>query len=163
MKYRILLVCTGNVCRSPMAAALLQAKAAEKGQKDLFVITSAGTWAQEGETASLTAQAIMRRRGLSLDGHRGRTITRMMLEQVDLVLVMTQHHRDSLAAEFPSARRKIHLFSELVGQQYDISDPYGGTPDEYESCAAELSSLVDRGYERIAEWLALTPDSESGT
>jgi protein arginine phosphatase len=157
MKRHILFVCTGNVCRSPMAAALFAAHASAVGDADLYAVSSGGTWALEDEAATEHAETVMQRRGLSLESHRGRTITRAILESADLILVMTRYHKDSLTAEFPGARPKTHLMSELVGQQYDIGDPAGSTLDEYEICAAELSNLLQRGYPRVAQWLALTP------
>ncbi len=157
MKRHILFVCTGNVCRSPMAAVLFAARASQVGDGDLYAVSSAGTWGLEGEPASSHAETAMQRRGLSLEGHRARNITREMMEEASLVLVMTRYHQDSLSAEFPNERPKIHLMSELVGQQYDIGDPYRGKLDEYEVCAAELANLLERGYSRIAQWLALAP------
>ncbi len=161
MKRRILFVCTGNVCRSPMAAALFNGQATRAGDGERVEASSAGTWALDAEPASSHAQVVMQRRGLDLSTHRGRTITAELLEEADLILTMTRNHQDSIGAEFPGTRSKLHLMSELVGQQYDISDPYGGTVDEYEACAAELARLIERGYPLFAEWLALTPNAKS--
>ncbi len=154
MTQQVLVVCTGNVCRSPMASALLAAQAAKAGDSKLYNFSSAGTWALEGQPASANAQVVMQRRGLSLSAHRGRMVTRALVDESDLILVMTLNHRDSLCAEFPHARRKIHLLSELVGLQYDISDPYGSAVEEYEICAAGLVQLVEKGYPRLADLLA---------
>lgn len=154
MTKNVLLVCTGNVCRSPMASALLASEATRAGESAQFAFSSAGTWALDGQPASTNAQLVMQRRGLSIADHRGRTVTRAMVDQSDLILVMTQNHRDSLYAEFPLARAKIHLMSELAGLQYDIADPYGGSIEEYETCAAGLADLVEKGYPHLAELLA---------
>jgi protein arginine phosphatase len=161
MKRSILFVCTANVCRSPMAAALFAARVNKLGEADRYEASSAGTWAMENEPPSTNAQAAMQRRGLSLEGHRARMVTNRMLREADLILVMTRHHLDSLGAEFPDARSKIHLMSELVAQQYDVSDPYGASLDDYQVCAAELSELIERGYGRIKQWLAFTPIEDS--
>lgn len=162
MKRNILFVCTGNVCRSPMAAVLFEARARRVGDDKHYAVSSAGTWSLEGEPASSHAVTVMQRRGLSLQGHRARTITPEMMREASLVVVMTRYHQDSLSAEFPHSRPKIHLMSELVGQQYDIGDPYGGTLEEYEICAAGLSALVEQGYAQIAEWLALISHPNPG-
>ncbi len=163
MKRRILFVCTGNVCRSPMAAALFLERAARAGEQDLYYVSSAGTWALEGQPASEPARLTMQHRGLDLSGHRGRMVSREMLEEADLILVMTTHHKHSLGAEFAFARGRIHLLSELVDQHYDISDPYGRSLEEYESCAQEMSRLIDLGYPKVAEWLGTANPASSPT
>jgi protein arginine phosphatase len=161
MKRRILFVCTGNVCRSPMAAALFAAKAKQAGEADLYDVASAGTWALDDEPASALAQTVMQRRDLDLSAHRGRTITRALIQEADLILVMTRNHQDSIAAEFPAARSRVHLLSELSGQQYDIADPFGKRLEDYEACAAELAQIVETGYPRVAHWLPLLAPRET--
>lgn len=153
MTYHVLFVCTGNVCRSPMAAALFNARARRNGEEHLYYASSAGTWALEDAPASTHAIQVMAQRGIDLTDHRGRTVTRTLLDQADVVIVMTMSHRDALVSEFPYARAKIHLMSELADRTYDIADPYGGTLDEYEDCANHLETLIDAGYEKIKSWI----------
>jgi protein-tyrosine phosphatase len=159
MKPFILFVCTGNICRSPMAAALLSAHARACGDGDKYRIESAGTWGVNGQPASSNAQLTMQKRGLSLDGHIARTVTPELVEQADLIIVMTKSHRDALASEFPTTRRKLHLMSELGGLEYDISDPYGRSLQTYETCAQDLTMLIERGYLQIPAWLGLVQDA----
>jgi protein-tyrosine phosphatase len=153
MTYRILFVCTGNVCRSPMAAALFNARARRRGEEHLYYASSAGTWALEHTPASTHAITVMAQRGIDLTSHRGKTVTRALLDQADVIIVMTHSHREALLSEFPHTRPKIHLMSELVNQMYDIADPYGGTLNEYEDCAQHLETLIDTGYEKIKTWI----------
>ncbi len=149
----LLIVCTGNICRSPMAAALLGAYAERQGDGERYRIESAGTWCVNGAPASSNAQLTMQARDLSLESHAARTVSPELMRDAALILVMTRSHRDALGAEFPDARRKIHLFSELTGLEYDIADPYGRSLQTYETCADELAALIERGYPRIAEWI----------
>ncbi|HEX9074262.1 MAG TPA: low molecular weight protein arginine phosphatase [Anaerolineae bacterium] len=155
MSYTVLFVCTGNVCRSPMAAALFNRRARRAGEHDQFTARSMGTWSVDGQPASGFAINMMAERGLDLRTHRARTLTRQDLATADLVIVMTRGHRDALGAEFPEFRNKLHLMSELSGRIYDIADPYGGPLSEYRECARQLEDLIENGYDQIKSWLPL--------
>ena len=152
----VLFVCTGNVCRSPMAQALFAAHARRVGDGDLFTVQSAGTWAPDNQHASGHAITVMARRGIDIARHRARTITRREMDQADVIIVMTRSHREALAAEFPEHRPKLHMLSELRNRLYDIPDPYGGTLKEYEFTAQEIEKLVDEGYAKIKSWATNT-------
>lgn len=156
MNHLVLFVCTGNVCRSPMAAALFNARARRAGEDQLYVARSAGTWALENQPASGHAITAMAERGIDLSAHRGRTITHDLIGQAAVVMVMTRSHRDALASEFSTARAKTHLMSELIDRTFDIADPYGNTLAEYQDCVASLANLIDSGYEKIKTWTSNT-------
>ncbi len=153
----VLFVCTGNVCRSPIAAALLNVKAHREGDESKIVARSAGTWALENQPASGHAITVMAEHGVNLAAHRGHTITRADLAEAAAVIVMTRNHRDALAAEFPESRHKLHLMSELKDRTFDISDPYGGILSEYQRCALELEDLIENGYGKIISWVSEGP------
>jgi protein-tyrosine-phosphatase len=146
---RVLVVCTGNLCRSPMFAGFLRARLHRDERRCDWEVRSAGVWAADGSPASTYAVDELAQRGIDLRDHRSRTITRCQLEAADLVLVMTRNHAEALSAAFPAQAHKVHLVSEMVGRVYDIADPYGGTRMEYAHTAKELEQLVDEGYERI--------------
>jgi len=145
----VLFVCTGNLCRSPMAGALLRARLARDEARHDWQVGSAGVWAAEGRPASAYAIEEMARRGIDLRAHRSRSVTREMMAEADLVLAMTRHHTEALGAAFPEHARKVYLLSEMVGQTYDVYDPYGSTQMEYRYTAQELEQLIEAGYERI--------------
>ncbi|MBI5033906.1 MAG: low molecular weight protein arginine phosphatase [Chloroflexi bacterium] len=154
MSHLVLFVCTGNVCRSPMAEALFNAQAQQSGESHQYIAQSAGTWALDNQPASTFAITSMGKRHLDLSCHRGRTITRAMLEAAAVVIVMTKNHAEALRSEFPAYRKKLHLMSELQSATFDIGDPYGGTLEEYESCAQHLEKLIEVGYSKIKAWIS---------
>jgi protein-tyrosine-phosphatase len=148
----ILLVCTGNMCRSPMAEVILKDQLHRDGKDHLYRVRSAGTWTVDGRAASHLAIAVIQEADLDLTGHRTHHLTSEDVRQAALILVMTQDHKESLLAEFPDAGQKTLMLSELVGNRYDISDPYGTDSLElYRECASEIECLLRRGYDRILE------------
>ena len=146
---RILVVCTANQCRSPMAEGLLRARLSAAGRDADVAVASAGTWAAAGRPATDHALATLSERGIDLAEHRSREVTSMDVAAADLVLVMTDSHRAALLTEFPAARGKILLFSQLAGGGWDVADPIGQPIDAYRATADELDRLIDAGWARI--------------
>lgn len=143
----ILVVCTANICRSPMAEALLKARV--PGGEN-WRIESAGTWAMDGQLVSTNSQLVLQQRGLDASGHRSRSVSPQMMDQFNLILVMEPGHKEALQVEFPHAAGKIFLFSEMVGLKYPVVDPYGRSLNDYEQTARELEQIFDQGFETIA-------------
>ncbi len=177
---RILFVCTGNTCRSPMAAGLFAKILQEKGVTGVE-ITSAGLAAVDGAPASAEAIEAMRRAGVDLTGHRARRLTREMALAADLVLTMTRRQKEAVLALAPEAGEKIFTLTELAGRiaagtaggregdpktqgaegmetteenrqvQGDIPDPFGGDLETYIATARQ-----------IERWLLMIADGITG-
>jgi len=151
---KILLVCTGNICRSPLAAALLQRALTERGIEGMDV-SSAGTGAWDGAPVSEGAYLVGLERGLDLSAHRARLLTRELIEQADLVLTMARHHRarvDELGGE-----GRVFVLGEYAGREGDeaeVSDPFGGDLEVYRDTCVELEALIEAAVERIVKELA---------
>ena len=152
----ILIVCTANICRSPMAEVLLRKKISERQIEGEWQVGSAGTWGEDGLPASSNGITVMRERGLDTSSHLSLSINEKLLEEADLVLAMTAGHVESLKIDFPEYSSRIFRLAEMAGAPYDIEDPYGGSLEDYRRTADELAMLLERGLERIIQ-LAATP------
>ena len=141
---RILVVCVGNICRSPMAEALLRRDL--RGQ-DGFSVESAGLGALVGHPASEHSVALMEELGLDIRGHRARQIHPDMVAESDLVLVMEAGHRRAIDDADPTARGKVHRLGEW--QDIDIDDPYRRERSAYEDALRDIQAGVASWVEKI--------------
>jgi protein-tyrosine-phosphatase len=147
--YSVLFVCTANQCRSPMAEGLWRSIVAARYPDDEWEIASAGTWAVKGLRAMPLAVQTLQEHGLDGRGHRSQPVDAGLLHAYRLILVMTRNHKEALQIEFPRARDRVFLLSEMVGQVYDIDDPVVGGPADYRRTAAQLRDLLEAGAECI--------------
>ena len=146
---RTLFVCTGNTCRSPMAAALLQNKINSASAGTAYSVASAGLAAWPGQPASPEAVLVMGQRGLSLADHRAQQVDFDQIAASRIVLTMTRAHKEALLRLFPAAEDKIFTLAEYTGGQVDVADPIGGTLQEYHTCADQLTKLIERAWDKI--------------
>jgi protein-tyrosine-phosphatase len=132
-----------------MAEGLVRLRLAATGAASQVVVSSAGTWATNGQPATPNAVTTLRERGGDISGHRSRDVTLDMVAEADLVLVMTSGHLEAITAEFPAARDKTILLSQLAGGRWDIDDPVGQPLAAYRATADELDRLIAAGWARL--------------
>ena len=141
----ILIVCTANICRSPMAAALLQHFLAGQNEplKSLQVV-SAGIAARQGDPISDNAAVAMKRVGLDLSPHASQPVTQQLLDGALAVLCMTESHRAMIQLRFERVPKHLYLFREFLPPPVDpeVDDPYGGPLSVYETCRDNLVEAV---------------------
>ncbi len=149
-KPSVLFVCTANICRSPMAAALLRARL-EKERADWkdWRVGSAGTWALEGEPAAKNSRQVMIERGLDISQHKAQTVTVQLLNDYNLILTMEPGQKEALQVEFPAVARRVFLLGEMDGSMSAIDDPYGGSVEQYRTAAEKMDAILASGMERI--------------
>ena len=149
---RILFVCTGNTCRSPMARAI--AESISEGLDDgdqphtaRFVFDSAGVAAGEGQGASQQAIEVMNNRSIVLDDHRSKPITRELIDWADIIFGMTPSHCRALCQYDPGLQTKVRLLDE----DHPIDDPFGGPVALYAQVADQLTELITKNLNAFLE------------
>jgi protein-tyrosine-phosphatase len=140
-------VCTGNTCRSPLAAGIFYERFARARN---WRVGSAGVHAVDGEPASPEAVIAAQRRGLDLARHRATLLTARHLSESALVIAMTQEHKAWILGRFPGAGN-VATLGELAGNatQGDVPDPMGGPQSAYERTAEVLDHLLTRAWPEI--------------
>ena len=145
----ILFVCTANRFRSPIAEIAFATESNKRKIDRYLTISSAGTWTMDGLPATTEAQEEAVTHGLNLTLHKSRVITKKILTQADLVLVMEHNHKEAIIQEFPFSAPKVFLLSEAAdGKAYDIPDPYG-TDEPPDVVAKEIIDIINHGYQEI--------------
>ncbi len=151
----VLVVCTGNTCRSPMTQVLLQKRIADKLGCSVdevedrgVVVRSAGVASMSGGAASVEAVRAMSQRSLELSEHETQAVTDVLVRHADLILTMTRWHRETIVAQWPDAEGKTALLRRDGG---DISDPIGGAAELYVHCADQIDTHL-RDWMEDVDW-----------
>ena len=145
--FLILLVCTGNTCRSPMAELLLRRRLGDKldcGLDQLedrgVTVMSAGIAAMVGGRASAEAVEVMRKRQLDLSRHESQPLSERLVRHADIIWTMTRSHRDAIVAQWPAAAARTDL---LCTDPSDVPDPIGGPRELYDRCAEQIDTQLE--------------------
>jgi protein-tyrosine-phosphatase len=141
----VLIVCTANICRSPIGEALLRhALAAEGEPLKSLIIESAGVAARRGAPMTEYAIAALKKAGIQSPGHFSRPLTREILRDASVVLCMTEAHRSMIKQMAHPPPAHLYLFREFMpaGSTREIADPYGGSLAMYETSRDEMVEAI---------------------
>lgn len=145
---KIMFVCTGNICRSAMADWMLKDKL-DKNNIDNVEVFSSGIYAQDGDVPTYEAIETMKEMGIDLKKHKATNTMNSEIDEMDLILGMTQAHKNELIYLYPHQEGKIFTLKEYVNYQKEghnninIKDPWGFDIETYRACAAEIEECLD--------------------
>jgi protein-tyrosine phosphatase len=149
---RILFVCTGNLARSPLAEYAFQKALAGRGVTTVLA-ESAGTMAYDGAPAASKAVREGAARGLDLSRHRSQLLTRPMVDEAQMVLVMERHQYHHTLALAPGASEKTFMLGGFIHGRGDdeIADPYGGSDEDFRRALDDIMDAVEVLAEQVAQ------------
>ena len=150
---KVLFVCSANRFRSVIASACLKNLVEKKKPVGNWEVSSAGTWALEGLPPLPQAISIASKLGLNIDRIRSREVDAYILQDADLVIVMSIGQKEALTLDFPQEKDRIFLCSEVCENlAYSIPDPIEDVIDQTpEELGEEICRLVNKGFDRICE------------
>jgi len=148
---RILFVCSGNTCRSPLAEAVARKAFARAGLD--VVVASAGVSAMEGVPASESSARVARDHRLDLSGHRARLLNGEMVCGADLIVTMGRRHLETVGVIEPLALSYTRLMTDFCDDvDGDVADPIGGDHETYERTYLTIAKCVEGMAERLADF-----------
>lgn len=149
---KIMFVCTGNICRSPMAHHYMQKRVKDLNIENEFLISSCGVYACTGDKATQNAIFVMKEYDVDMENHRATNIDDANIEDYDYIITLTTRHKEQIRYFYPKLDKNIYTLIEFVSKDEiykDIDDPWGLNITVYKNCALEIVEKVDKLIEKL--------------
>ena len=154
-KINVLIVCTANVCRSPLGEAILKKMVSAADLNSLIEVHSCGIWGMDGQKTSPLTEQVAKENDLDLSRHQARGIRPEIIKQADLILCMTPQHRQELIQFFPSQEKKIFTLKGFMKEKgvsdVAVADPIGMSLSFYRRIFREIESEMRRIFPEIRQ------------
>ncbi|NLY45619.1 MAG: low molecular weight protein arginine phosphatase [Tissierella sp.] len=139
---KVLFICTGNTCRSPMAEGLLKDLSKKKGLG--LEVQSAGVFAMDGDAAAINAVQALNRVNIDISDHKSQSVSKGLVDGADLILTMSKSHKQTLLLNHPHVKDKVFLLNEYaLKENKDIQDPFGRDLCNYERTRDEILKALN--------------------
>lgn len=139
----VLVLCWGNICRSPMAERYLRKRLAETGREDVTV-RSAGFVEQDSRRSPDSAVAVASEHGIDLSEHRAQRVTREMVAESDVIFVMDVWNYHDVLHEFPDAADRVYFLADEREDGFEIRDPHHRGVERFETAYGTIADVIDR-------------------
>ncbi len=149
---KILFMCTGNTCRSPMAQYYMQKRIKDLNKEDEYFIDSCGLYAINGEVGTLKAIQAMYSFNVDMRAHRAKNLLQVNLNDYDLIITFTMRQKKNLMNYCKGIRRKVFTLVEYTKPNTvfkDIADPFGHNLEAYKECSRTIAHYVDNIIENF--------------
>ena len=151
---KIMYICTGNICRSAMADAMMKEEIKNRNLQNKIEVYSCGTFAEDGDYASYNAIETMEYYGIDLKLHKATNIRNSKIEEMDIILCATKEHKRFVIQMYPKVKDKVFTMKEYAEsgkdeKDLDIKDPWGYGMPTFLECAKEIDLSIQKTLEKI--------------